>query len=172
MQAALILSFLVMGFLGSWHCGLMCGPLCSNFMNRQDFVFYQFGRLLSYLAVGTLLFFGVKYFLNIDSRPLKLVASVIYGLLFIYFGLAQLNVIRSGRASLKYAKVQFSVFQKNRRMLQKFPILLGLFSGLLPCAWLYSFLFLSTQMNSLPNAYLLIFIFWGTALPAFAVELI
>lgn len=169
MQPALIVSFLVMGFLGSWHCGVMCGPLCGGFKTKKEFIYYQLGRLVSYWLVGSLLFFGVKYLLNVDSRPLKMVASVVYGVLFILFGLAQLKVIGSGRLNLKYAKFQFSVFQKNKKIIQRFPMVLGLFSGLLPCAWLYSFLFLSTRMNSLSGVYLLIFIFWGTALPAFAV---
>lgn len=169
MQSALILSFLVMGFLGSWHCGLMCGPLCSNFKTKKEFMYYQLGRLVSYMLVGSLLFFGVKYLLNVDSRPFKFLASILYGVLFIFFGLAQLKLIGTGRFNLKYAKLQFTIFQKNKLFMQRFPLALGLFTGLLPCAWLYSFLFLSTQMNSLSGAYLLIFIFWATALPAFAV---
>lgn len=155
--------------MGSWHCGLMCGPLCSNFKTQKEFAYYQVGRLLSYLLIGSLLFVGVQYFLNVDSRPLKLFSSIVYGILFVIFGLTQLDLIKTGRAHFKYTKFQYAVFRKYRAVIQKFPFILGAFSGLLPCAWLYSFLFLSTQMSSLSMAYLLIFIFWFTALPAFAV---
>lgn len=169
MQAALFFSFFVMGFMGSWHCGLMCGPLCSKFKTKIEFIHYQLGRLVSYLLVCSFLFVGVKYLMNVDSRPFKILASLVYGILFIFFGLTQLQLIKTGRTHLKYAKLQYSVFYKYKQIIQKFPLVLGLFSGLLPCAWLYSFLFLSTQMSSLPQAYLLVFIFWFTALPAFAV---
>lgn len=167
MQWALFSSFLLMGFMGSWHCGLMCGPLCCNFKRKQDFILYQVGRLISYLVLGVLLFYGVKYFLNVESRPLKIAATVVYAFVFIFFGLAQLNLIQIKNLNFKYAKFQFAIVNKSKRMVQKFPVLLGLLSGLFPCMWLYSFLFLSTQMNTLRHSLIVIFIFWATALPAF-----
>ncbi|MEK6627315.1 MAG: sulfite exporter TauE/SafE family protein [Bdellovibrionota bacterium] len=158
-----------MGFLGSWHCATMCGPLCVNFKSRIDFSMYQFGRLLSYLAIGTTLFLGTQFFLNTDSRSLKLIATVLYGVIFISFGLVQLNLIKAKLIKNNYTKIQFFLFSKSMKYIKKSPPLLGLLTGLLPCAWLYSFLFLSTQMNSLSDSLFLIFIFWFTALPAFVV---
>lgn len=167
MQLALVGSFLLMGFMGSWHCAAMCGPLCTNFKNQNDFMFYQFGRLLSYLMIGSLLFYGIHYFLDTDSRPLKLTASLVYGIVFILFGLMQLSLIKNKTIQYKYSKIQFKIFQKNKEIIQKFPLVLGLLTGLFPCAWLYSFLFLSTQMQTISHSLFLIFIFWFTALPAF-----
>lgn len=162
------LSALVLGFLGSWHCGVMCGPLCSNFKTRKDFYLYQSGRLLSYLLIGLILFFGTQYFLSVDSRPLKLVISILFGLLFLTFGLAQLQMIKYEIISKNWIKWQFKLMSKNRKYILKFPVLLGLFTGLFPCGWLYSFLLLSSQMKSLSASLFLILIFWLTALPAFA----
>ncbi|MBY0555431.1 sulfite exporter TauE/SafE family protein [bacterium] len=169
MELALIGSFLIMGFLGSWHCAAMCGPLCSNFKSQNDFISYQIGRLISYLIIGCLLFYGTHFFLDTDSRSIKLVATVIYGVIFIIFGLMQLSLIKNKRIQYKYAKLQFIIADKNRELIKKFPIVLGLLTGLFPCAWLYSFLFLSTQMHTITHALFLIFIFWFTALPAFIV---
>lgn len=167
MQFALIGSFLIMGFLGSWHCAAMCGPLCGNFKNQKDFISYQLGRLVSYLIIGTLLFYGTHYFLDTDSRQLKVVATAVYGLIFILFGLMQLNLIKNKQISFKYSKFQFKIVDKYREVIKKFPVVLGLLTGLFPCAWLYSFLFLSTQMQNITHSLFLIFIFWFTALPAF-----
>lgn len=162
-------SIFLMGFLGSWHCGVMCGPLSCNFKASKDFFTYHLGRLFSYLLLGTLLFYGTHYFLNTESRGLKAVATLFFAMIFIYFGLVQLNFLKSNRIFFKYSKFQFKVVAKNKNIAKKFPFILGLLTGLFPCSWLYSFLFLSTQMKTWPESLMLIFIFWLTALPAFIV---
>lgn len=157
----------LMAFLGSWHCGVMCGPFSCNFRQGKDFFSYHVGRLVSYLLLGLTLFYGFHFFLDSDSRPIKAGASVIFGLLFILFGLARLNLLPFTKrpVNLKFYRVYFNFINKNK----KFPVLLGLLTGLFPCGWLYSFLLLSTQMKTLPLALLMIFIYWLAALPAFLV---
>lgn len=160
-------SVFLMAFLGSWHCGVMCGPFSCNFRQGTDFFSYHLGRLVSYLLLGLLLFYGVHFFLDADSRPVKLGASVIFGVLFILFGLARLNLL--GRASrpvnLKFYRIFYGFIEKNK----KFPVVLGLLTGLFPCGWLYSFLMLSSQMKTPQLSMLMIFIYWLAALPAFLV---
>lgn len=51
MNAALILSALLMGLGGAWHCALMCGPLCAARPGWGLMV----GRSLGYAAVGATL---------------------------------------------------------------------------------------------------------------------
>ena len=160
-------SALMMGFLGSWHCGLMCGPLSCNFKGAKSFMSYHIGRLISYLALGTVLYYGTHYFVDTDSRILKMSASLVFGILFIYFGLVQMGLFRNNRFFFKYYKFQFKLVEMNKEISQKFPVVLGLLTGLFPCTWLYSFLLLSTQMKTLMAAAGIIFIFWVTALPAF-----
>jgi sulfite exporter TauE/SafE len=58
---------------------------------------------------------------------------------------------------------------KNKLLIDKFPVLLGLLTGLFPCGWLYSFVILASQMTTLTESVLVIFIFWLTSLPAFLV---
>ena len=165
----LLTSAFIMGFLGSWHCGVMCGPLSCNFKGKEDFFSYHLGRLISYLFMGALLFYGTHYFINTESRKLKLVASLVFGVLFIYFGLVQLDFFKNKRLQFKYYKLQFKLLEKSKAISKKFPIVLGLLTGLFPCTWLYSFLLLSSQMTSVGAAMALIFVFWLTALPAFMV---
>jgi hypothetical protein len=158
---------LIMGFLGSWHCALMCGPLTCNYRKQQDFLSYQIGRLISYLAIGLTLFYGLKFFLDVESRPVKLFFSLVLGVLFILFGLAQMDFLNIKKWSFKYYKIQYKIIEKNKEIAQRFPIVLGLLTGFFPCGWLYSFLFLSSQMKTVNESLLVVFIFWLTALPAF-----
>lgn len=169
MHLAVMTSVLLVGFLGSWHCGVMCGPLSCNFRKKEDFLSYHVGRLISYLAVGGLLFVGAHFFIDADSRPIKIVTSILFGVIFILFGLNQLHFFKNQAFLFRYAKFQFKIVDHFKDISKKFPVVLGLLTGLFPCTWLYSFLFFSTQMKTLPEALTVIFLFWLTALPAFLV---
>ncbi len=164
-----MISILILGFLGSWHCGVMCGPLSCNFRKADQFISYHLGRLISYLVIGGILFFGTHYFINSESRPLKLAASIFFGIVFILFGLNQMNFLRNKLLEFKLYKWQIKTLLRFKNISHKFPIILGLLTGLFPCGWLYSFLILSSQMKVVEHAYLIIFLFWLSALPAFVV---
>lgn len=170
MEASIFGAVIVMGFLGSWHCGVMCGPLSCNFRKRESFLSYHLGRLISYLTMGSLLFYGAHYFLDTDSRGLKMGASILFGVLLILFGLLQIQVVpHQKKLSFRFFKVQHKLLEKYKTQLQQFPVLLGLLTGLFPCGWLYSFLLMSSQMKSLPQSLGVIVLFWMTSLPAFFV---
>lgn len=170
MEVSIFGAVFVMAFLGSWHCGVMCGPLSCNFRKKESFLSYHFGRLLSYLLMSSLLFWGVRYFLDTDSRELKMLASFFFGGLLIVFGLAQLQLIpQQKRLSFHFFKVQYKILEKYKNLLNKFPVILGLLTGLFPCGYLYSFLVLSSQMKSWPHAMGVVLIFWFCSLPAFLV---
>lgn len=170
METSIFTAVIVMAFLGSWHCGVMCGPLSCNFRKKESFASYHLGRLLSYLIMSSLLFWGVKYFLNTDSRSLKIICSLFFGILLILFGLAQLQLIpQPKRLNFRLFKIQHKMMENYKSILNRFPVLLGLLTGLFPCGYLYSFLILSTQMKSWPQAMLVVMIFWICSLPAFFV---
>lgn len=170
METSIFGAVFVMAFLGSWHCGVMCGPLSCNFRQKETFFSYHLGRLISYTSIAVLLFYGVHYFLDVDSRALKLGASLFFGFLLVLFGLIRLQIFSiSKRWDFKLFKFQHRIISKHQKTLQRFPVLLGLLTGFFPCGWLYSFLVLSSQMKSLPQALLVILIFWLTSLPAFLV---
>lgn len=170
METSVFGAVLVMGFLGSWHCGVMCGPLSCNFRKRENFISYHLGRLISYIFISTLLFYGVHYFLDTDSRALKLGASFFFGILLILFGLMQIQIIpQQKKLSFKFFKVQYKILEKYKKHLDQFPILIGLLTGFFPCGWLYSFLIMSSQMKSIGQSLAVITLFWTTSLPAFFV---
>ena len=166
MQAAFLLSLLAMGFMGSLHCASMCGPVSCSLKNGKQFKSYHLGRLISYLIVGSVLFFGSQYFVNTDSRGLKLTVSLVFAALFVIFGLVQMDIIKI-KSNFKIYKYQFALMSSARSLIDRFPVVLGLLTGLFPCAWLYSFLLLSSQMKSYPMAMFVIAILWLTSLPAF-----
>lgn len=167
MDLALMSSVLILGFLGSWHCGVMCGPISCNFKSKPNFASYHLGRLISYLVIAGLLFFGQQYFVEVNSRPIKIIASLFFAALFIYFGLKQMSFFKTKALDFKYYKLQFKILEKNKNLSLKFPIVLGLLTGLFPCMWLYSFLILASRMQNLSIVSLVVVLFWITSLPAF-----
>ena len=101
---------------------------------------------------------------------MKVAASVFFGVLFILFGLARLKLLGGpGPWFFKFYRIPYRLVEKNKILIKKFPVVLGLLTGLFPCGWLYSFLMLATQMKNLEQALLMIFIYWLAALPAFLV---
>lgn len=169
MNFAIIFSALMLGFLGSWHCGVMCGPLSCNFKKQNDFMGYHLGRLFSYLLMGSFLFWGCRFFINVESRPLKLASSFLFFIIFILFGLRQLNVIKFKTDFITLIALQFKILKSSQNITQKFPFVLGLLTGLFPCMWLYSFLFLAAQTQNILLALVLVGVFWLSSLPAFFV---
>lgn len=170
METSIFGAIFVMALLGSWHCGVMCGPLSCNFRKKNSFAAYHLGRLISYLFISSLLFWGVRYFLDTDSRAIKIFASLFFGAMLIIFGIAQLQKLpNQKRVSFKFFKLQHRILENYKTALNQFPILLGLLTGFFPCGWLYSFLVLSSQMKSWPQATSVVLIFWVCSLPAFLV---
>lgn len=159
--------------MGSWHCGVMCGPLVCNFNRAAQFYTYHLGRLISYLGMGSLLFYGFRYFTEVDSRPLRLGLSLILGLVLVLFGLHQLSLVSKTKLERKaenfLVRGQFLILKKTKSFSDQFPFVLGLLTGFFPCSWLYSFLLLASQMKTWPWSAAVIFIFWLTSLPAFLV---
>lgn len=170
MTVAAIFSVLIMGFLGSWHCGVMCGPISCNFKKQKDFFSYHIGRLISYLVIGLIFYHGAHFFLDTGSRHLKMAASLFFGIILVYFGLNQWGTFKSQSSGKmnKFSKLHFHILKKFSPA-QKIPLLMGLLTGLFPCAWLYSFLLLSSQMPSFYECLLVIAVFWLSSLPAFAI---
>lgn len=165
MMVSVLLSALLMGFLGSWHCGVMCGPLSCNFRSAKSFASYHIGRLLSYLLLTFALYEGAGFFLRTDSRDLKLIASVVFAVLFVVFGILQM---RTKRLKIIPDRFYFLLMKKIQPLWKRSPFVLGLLTVFLPCGWLYSFLMLSSQMPSATGALSLTAVFWLSSLPAFA----
>ena len=154
---------LLMGFYGSWHCGAMCGPITMNFKRANEFWIYQASRLFSYLLMTTVIYQFSQLFLKSDLTPLRLGASVLMGVTLIYMGY---NNYRKGTPTPNWISqlAKKLPFQIQKKIFAN-PFLLGSLTALFPCGWLYSFLLLTPQMPSLVEAWILMAVFWSTALP-------
>jgi sulfite exporter TauE/SafE len=133
------------GFLGSFHCVGMCGPIAlalpvSNsgmgFISSR--LAYNFGRIITYSILGLLLgLFGQ----GLQFAGLQQTISILSGVLilvFLFFPATTSNKITS---FLGLSKFVFQVKQKlgyylKRRSFSSF-LIIGLLNGLLPCGFVY-----------------------------------
>jgi len=142
----LIIPALTLGFLGSFHCIAMCGPIAlslpinstSLFHKISHLILYNLGRVITYSLLGllfgligqTFLFFGFQQYLSIALGVLILIS------IFFSSKLASKNKI----TSFFYSKIAFvkgkllKLFQK-KGWVSVFNI--GLLNGLLPCGLVY-----------------------------------
>jgi sulfite exporter TauE/SafE len=162
-----ILGFaLMMGFYGSWHCGAMCGPVTMNFKAKNDFLIYQLARLAAYVVLTTLIFYFSQWFLKSDFIFVRIVTSLSMGLILIYMGYVN---YKNGKPTPDFLSHFLKLIPfKKQKIIFSSPLLMGLFTGLLPCGWLYSFVLLTPQLKNIWQAIALIFVFWLTAIPALA----
>lgn len=67
-DALLMVSASAMGLAGSWHCALMCGPLCASVGPRTAWSGFLVGRLLSYAVIGAVLASAASWATNFVIR--------------------------------------------------------------------------------------------------------
>jgi sulfite exporter TauE/SafE len=146
------LAFL-MGFLGSVHCAVMCGPIVlglplnrkSSWQNVLQVSSYQLGRISTYTLLGLLVGLVGNTF-SVFAKQETL--SLIIGIVLILFTLAQL----SGRYVSSFQKLQNKMvlpISKLMGMIFKLPFwgfFAGMLNGLIPCGMVY--LALATALNS------------------------
>lgn len=146
------LAFL-MGFLGSVHCAVMCGPIVLGlpldkrklWHNILQVLLYQLGRISIYALLGLLVgLVGNTFAVFAKQETL----SLIIGIVLILFTLAQL----SGRYLSAFQKLQNKmVIPISKLMGEVFKLHLwgffaGMLNGLIPCGMVY--LALATALNS------------------------
>lgn len=155
---SLNLAFLL-GFFGSLHCAVMCGPLMLGFPVKENryaahalqLLLYQLGRILTYAALGFitgLLGSSMKLFMSQE------VVSFMTGLLLIVFTLIHLT----GKYTGALGKLQTWITAPIGRLMGKFygkrlwGFYAGLLNGLIPCGMVYLALASSLNSAALPDA--------------------
>lgn len=145
MNTAVILSAWIMGFLGSFHCIGMCGPLALSLPVQHlkgirkvwGILAYNLGRVLVYGILGFLLGFVSKQF-SFFGWQQKI--SIGVGILFLLYLVSTLLPGKFKRAvpNLPWQK---SVFRALGQLYQDRKtgsvFLIGLLNGLLPCGMVY-----------------------------------
>lgn len=151
---SLMAGFLFAGFIGSWHCAVMCGPMTCLLASKKQLLFYQLGRMTSYVLAGV--FAGTVSSFLINSYPWLKIASVITisMILILNFFLNSTNIGTPTFIKTIYYKKRNNAF------------MLGALSLALPCGWLYSFILSALAAKSALAGGLVMFAFWLSSLPA------
>ena len=139
-----ILTGLSIGFLGSFHCIGMCGPIAlvlpvRSYPGMQKYVgigLYNIGRAVTYSALG--LAFG---FLGQQFRVwgLQQVISITAGILILLFIMSRFSfsskIVWLAQLNSWVQKSLGTLLSKPKPVTSLFPI--GLLNGLLPCGLVY-----------------------------------
>ena len=137
-------SALLLGFLGSAHCIVMCGPIAamvpgSKGKNRiTAALLYNSGKLLSYIIIG--LFFGI-FTAFITSFKIQSIIMISGGLIISIFAFTPAILSLIEKQGLKTLNSVFSLKAKMSQSLDKnrleFGFYIGFLNGFIPCGLVY-----------------------------------
>ncbi|MFT3826989.1 MAG: sulfite exporter TauE/SafE family protein [Chitinophagaceae bacterium] len=173
MLAGVIISGLLLGVAGSFHCAGMCGPLVLSLPMQQspgvtrtvNLLLYNVGRIVTYTSIGLLMgLVGRRIYLAGFQQWL----SVLMGIIVLFLALQYFLRKHIGQpvwAQLLYTKL----LQWMGRFLQLRNgagfFLLGMINGLLPCGMVYLALAGALSNASVVSSGLFMFSFGTGTLP-------
>ncbi len=168
------ISVLATSLLGSGHCLAMCGGIAAAAGPRaKPAIAYQLGRLIAYLAVGLLCgTIGARVLASAWSSRWENMAALLVCLLMALTGL---SLWREGRR-LHWSPLGTGALARRIgglaiprvRGASARALLLGLLTPLLPCGWLYGFVWLAAATRSGLSGALVLAMLWLGSLPALA----
>jgi sulfite exporter TauE/SafE len=168
----------VASLLGSAHCAGMCTPFVCFYAGADarasgwGHLAYNGGRLVSYLILGAIAgavgagIQQVGYGVGISRA-----AGSVAGILMIVWGVVQLLVVRGIKVPTPtpLAGAQRWMAARLRDVKDLAPtaraLTVGLLTTLLPCGWLYAFVITAAGTGSIPDAMLVMAVFWTGTLP-------
>lgn len=178
MDAALWISALSIGFLGSAHCVAMCGPLAlalpisrkNKWSSISGMILYHIGKLSMYALLGLL--FGILG-KSLELSGLQQRVSIIAGVLILIAVLIpQLKHQNNAVIAFLYRTILNPVQAQMARLIKQNRsqalLLIGFFNGLLPCGLIYIALMGSLSTGDLFEGALFMFGFGLGTIPALA----
>ena len=176
----LLLSVLGASLLGSVHCAAMCGGfVClysgtgsTRHAGAAPHAAYNAGRLVSYLLLGAVagsIGRGVDRVGGIAG--IGRLAAVVAGALMVVWGGGTLLAALGVRMSRRFPPraVQAALTSLLVRFRGRSPAVRGAATGLLttllPCGWLYVFVATAGGTGRVPDAMMVMFVFWLGTLP-------
>ncbi len=145
-------SAFLMGFLGSFHCIGMCGPIVLSLPGKRAGykLFYNIGRTITYsllgLAVGLVgegaAFAGLQQALSVGVGVLMLV-------IIVFTRYKHFDLPTSGVFNNIYITVKGKLGPLFKSKSVFAPIFIGMLNGILPCGLVYAALFTALSMGSL-----------------------
>jgi hypothetical protein len=159
------LGILSSSFFGSWHCAGMCGPVASLMAQKKSLKVYHLGRLVAYVFLGLLGGGLGEFFLNSNFMTLRFISAFFFASILIVMGLSSLF------PRIKFQPTPLSnLFQKIHAFhLNQSAIMVGIFTALLPCGWLYTYVTAAISSKSPWAGGLVMFLFWLGGIPALSV---
>ena len=176
-----IIAGLIIGFVGSFHCIGMCGPIAlalpvpdsNNFKFYTGRIIYNLGRIISYAVMGVLFgFIGEKLVLSGFQQVLSISLGILILIVVIIpqryrNKLLAINFIQKFLTPLK--KSIGSLFK--RKSLSSF-VSIGFLNGFLPCGFVYAGIAGAVSTGSAFNGMLFMILFGLGTFPAmFAVSI-
>jgi len=172
----------LIGFLGSFHCVGMCGPIAlalpignsSNFQLVLGRILYNLGRSLTYALFGAL--FGL-FGKGIELAGLQMYASIALGVLILLYYVfpskykGKLAVTKPYKVASDFVKRGFTRLTKTGSPQALFVF--GIINGFLPCGFVYVALAGAiTTGSALSGALYMLLFGLGTAPIMFATSLV
>jgi hypothetical protein len=146
------------GFLGSFHCATMCGPIAMALpVNDKGKIFskiyYNFGRIITYSILGALIgLFGRSMALTGFQKTLSIASGVLIVLVAL-FPLVIEKRIAVNQKLFKLSTFVKSVFKKFiHRKNNSSYLIVGLANGILPCGFVYLAMSASLAMGSIEGS--------------------
>jgi sulfite exporter TauE/SafE len=170
MMDFLPLGFL-MGFFGSLHCAVMCGPIMLAMpLRKQDFLqslfhllLYQFGRISVYTVLGLLVgALGNSIRIFSDQKTL----SMLIGFALVLFTLLQFSSFYRYRFSRLQSKALHPLSKLMGKVfnLPLWGLFAGMLNGVIPCGMVYLALATALNIGSTGSGAIFMFLFGlGTA---------
>lgn len=171
-RTAILLSIFSASFLGSIHCLGMCGPIVLV-VNRSkvDMVLYHLGRMLMYVALGSLSgYLGQQLLSFFPKSSVALIAPLTLGSIFVAMGT---GLLVNKPFHLKLPKVfskpfNFAIKAKKDQNSNNsiVTLFIGMSSIFLPCGWLYGYVIGAATTDSVIMGAMMMFMFWLGTVPA------
>lgn len=164
---------LIASILGSPHCAAMCGGFVAISSQGASPIksqtAYHFGRLITYIFLGSLAGIIGSSVNEIGEKfGITQIATLIIAVLLIIMGISGLLHIKlnffHGKIFYYIQKLQQKILPKRSRVIF-FPLCVGLFSTLLPCGWLYTYVAVAASKASITSSMLAMLFFWIGTLP-------
>ncbi|MCS6838797.1 MAG: sulfite exporter TauE/SafE family protein [Bdellovibrionaceae bacterium] len=154
LSLTLLLSTLGVAFMGGWHCAGMCGPIAALNTSNYGAIFYQVGRAIGYLTLGSLSgHLGHKFYLSLEEPQKKLLPILLASLMLLY----TMHLLTKNT-------VTYTLWVRLKNLPPKARgLILGIINSFLPCHFLYGFLAVAATTQSWAMGGLILLIVWFTS---------
>lgn len=181
MTGADLAAVLTASLVGSTHCAMMCGPFLPLLQPNRNAgapllrsVGYHLGRGIAYLSLGAtagLLGTSLQHtsasILVQRAVAIAMAAGLVFAALRMAWPGPQLVKLRRPPKEPRFSGIKDAILRlREHKRPVVFPLALGLGSALLPCAWLWSYVWLAATRTSVPAAVATMGAFWLGTLPA------